>query len=91
MITINIKLKNIENATNEFNDKILNSNLDNYILENSKHIKKKEKIFLTISNISNKKEQIDLTNLIHSHYLNKVIQLKKQTIMMITLDYYFFY
>ena len=51
--------------------------LDTYILENSKHTRNKERISLTISNISSKKEQNDLINLIHSHYLKKVIQLKK--------------
>ena len=74
METININLKSIEDATNEFNDKLLSSNLDTYILENSKHTRNKERISLTISNISSKKEQNDL---IHSHYLKKVIQLKK--------------
>ena len=77
METININLKSIEDATNEFNDKLLSSNLDTYILENSKHTRNKERISLTISNISSKKEQNDLINLIHSHYLKKVIQLKK--------------
>ena len=77
MESININLKSIEDATNEFNDKLLSSNLDTYILENSKHTRNKERISLTISNISSKKEQNDLINLIHSHYLKKVIQLKK--------------
>lgn len=77
MESININLKSIEDATNEFNDKLLSSNLDTYILENSKHTRNKERISLTISNISSKKEQKDLINLIHSHYLKKVIQLKK--------------
>lgn len=77
METININLKSIEDATNEFNDKLLSSTLDTYILENSKHTRNKERISLTISNISSKKEQKDLINLIHSHYLKKVIQLKK--------------
>ena len=77
MESININLKSIEDATNEFNDKLLSRNLDTYILENSKHTRNKERISLTISNISSKKEQKDLINLIHSHYLKKVIQLKK--------------
>ena len=59
MKTININLKSIEDATNEFNDKLLSSNLDTYILENSKHTRNKERISLTISNISSKIDHYD--------------------------------
>ena len=77
METINIKLKNIEDATNPFNESLLNEELDNYIVNNCKHISSKESIILNVNNLSKKEEQEQLLTLIHHHYQNKVKQLNK--------------
>ena len=77
METINIKLKNIEDATNPFNESLLNEELDNYIVNNCKHISSKENIILNVNNLSKKEEQEQLLTLIHHHYQNKVKQLNK--------------
>lgn len=77
METIKIKLKSIEDATNPFNESLLNEELDNYIESNCKHIHTKEKITLNVNNLSRSEEQDQLSNLIHHHYQNKVKQLNK--------------
>ena len=77
MEKVNIKLKSIEDATNPFNESLLNEELDNYIVNNCKHISSKEKITLNVNNLSKKEEQEQLLALIHHHYLNKVKQLNK--------------
>ena len=77
METINIKLKNIEDATNPFNESLLNEELDNYIVNNCKHISSKESIILNVNNLSKKEEQEQLLTLIHHHYQNKVKQFNK--------------
>ena len=55
METINIKLKNIEDATNPFNESLLNEELDNYIVNNCKHISSKESIILNVNNFIKKR------------------------------------
>lgn len=77
MEKVNIKLKSIEDATNPFNESLLNEELDNYIVNNCKHISSKEKIILNVNNLSKKEEQEQLLALIHHHYQNKVKQLNK--------------
>ena len=77
MKTINIKLKDIEDATNPFNESFLNEELDNYITNNCHHLEAKEKIILNVNNLSKEEEQEKLVNLIHNHYQNKVSRLNK--------------
>lgn len=71
-MNINIELKNLESALNEFNKDILSDNLDNYLkysLNNEKLINKN--IQLNIKGITNKEEQIHLTKVISNHYQKK--------------------
>lgn len=71
-MNINIELKNLESALNEFNKDILSDNLDNYLiysLNNEKLINKN--IQLNIKGINNKEEQIHLTKVIYTHYQKK--------------------
>lgn len=71
-MNINIELKNLESALNEFNKDILSDNLDNYLiysLNNEKLINKN--IQLNIKGINNKEEQIHLTKVIYNHYQKK--------------------
>ena len=77
METINIKLTTIKEATNPFNESLLNEELDNYITNSCLHTKSTEKITLNVNNLSKKEEQEQLLDLIHHHYLNKVKQLSK--------------
>ena len=72
MEIIKIKLKNLNEATASFNEEILNNELDNYHTSSCKHISSKERISLLIKDFTNKEDQINLINLIHSHYLHKV-------------------
>ena len=77
MEKVNIKLEKIEDARNPFNEALLNDELDNYIVNNCKHISSKEIITLNINSLTKKEEQEQLLTLIHNHYQNKVNQLNK--------------
>ena len=61
MKKIKIELNNLDNATNQFNNEVLDNELDNYITNTSLHILPKEQ----------------LIKLIHTHYEKKVKQLKQ--------------
>ena len=69
MEKIKIKLENLDSATNKYKNEVLNSELDNYIINANLHKLPKERIILYISGLPNNKEQ--------EHYQNKVKQLNK--------------
>lgn len=77
MKKINITINNLDSATNEFNNEVLNNELDNYITTSSLHTLPKERITLNINGLTNPQEQEQLIKLIHIHYQNKVKQLNK--------------
>ncbi len=77
MEKIKIKLENLDSATNKYKNEVLNSELDNYIINANLHKLPKERIILYISGLPNNKEQEQLIKLIHIHYQNKVKQLNK--------------
>ncbi len=77
MKKIKIELNNLDNATNQFNNEVLDNELDNYITNTSLHILPKEAILLNIYGISKYQEQEQLIKLIHTHYEKKVKQLKQ--------------
>lgn len=76
MEKINIKLETLEDATNKFNNNVLNEELDSYITNASLHTHK-ERIILNVDGLLNNKDQEQLVKLIHTHYQNKVKQLNK--------------
>lgn len=77
MEIIKIKLKNLAEATNTFNDEVLNNELDNYLTSSCKHIPSKERISLLIKDFTNKEDQATLISLIHNHYLHTIKYLNK--------------
>ena len=77
METVKIKLENIGNAANPYNENFLNDELNNYIITSCSHINYKERLEININGISKKEEQEHLTKLIHTHYQSKVNQIKK--------------
>jgi len=71
-MNINIELKNLEIALNEYNKDIISENLDNYLiysLNNQKLINKN--IIINIKGIYNKEEQEHLKNVLINYYQNK--------------------
>jgi len=71
-MNINIDLKNIESALNEFNKNILSEDLNNYLiynLNNQKLINKS--IIINIKGINNKEDQLHLTEVISNYYQTK--------------------
>ena len=71
-MNINIELKNLEIALNEYNNDIISENLDNYLiysLNNQKLINKN--IIINIKGIYNKEEQEHLKNVLINYYQNK--------------------
>ena len=77
MEKINIKLDSLEDATNKFNNEVLNEELANYITSSCLHSLQKERITLSIKGLPNINHQEQLSKLIHSHYQSKVKQLNK--------------
>lgn len=72
MEKINIKLDSLEDATNKFNNEVLNEELANYITSSCLHSLQKERITLSIKGLPNINHQEQLSKLIHSHYQSKV-------------------
>ena len=77
MEKINIKVGGLEDATNKFNNEVLNEELANYITSSCLHSLQKERITLSIEGLPNINHQEQLSKLIHSHYQSKVKQLNK--------------
>lgn len=77
MEKINIKLDSLEDATNKFNNEVLNEELANYITSSCLHSLQKERTTLSIKGLPNINHQEQLSKLIHSHYQSKVKQLNK--------------
>lgn len=75
MSNITIKLNNLNDATNKFNENVLSNELATYIEENSKYANN-EDISLTIIGLEDKDHEL-LNTLIHNYYLNKVKDLNK--------------
>lgn len=76
METIKIKLENLVDATNKYNQELLSEELNNYITQNC-HIHPKERIEIKINGLTKKEDQEKIKKLIHYHYQNKVKQLNK--------------
>ena len=53
MKKIKIELNNLDNATNQFNNEVLDNELDNYITNTSLHILPKEAILQNTKNRNN--------------------------------------
>lgn len=71
-MNIKIELKNIEQALNEFNNNMLSSSLDEYIMSNFTHLNLiKKDITLNISGLKTKEEQEKIQTIIHEHYSRK--------------------
>lgn len=77
MEKIKITLENLDNAVSQFNNEVLNDELDRYITNARLHALHKERIILNVNGLSNSKEQEQLIKIIHTHYQNKVKQLNK--------------
>ncbi len=76
MHNININIDNPTDIYNKYNNNYLNDDLDNYLLTNTKYIKRKEKITLNIKGNINKEDQIKIKKTINKHYMNKYNSLK---------------
>ena len=77
MKKISIKITTLKDATNEYNENVLNSELENYLTTSCMHTLNKERIILNIYGLENKEEEKEIINLIHKHYETKAKQLKK--------------
>lgn len=73
---INIDINNLEELENDYNKKHINKDLEEYIMECTKLMPRKEKIELKINSNLNSIEQENAINLIHGYYkknLNNII------------------
>lgn len=71
-MNINIDLKNIESALNEFNKNVLSEDLNNYLIYNFNNQKLINKsIIINIKGINNKEDQLHLTEVISNYYQTK--------------------
>lgn len=72
-MNIKIKLNNINEALNIFNNELISEELNNYITDIYLHrFKKRKNTTLEIEGITNKQEQEKLTETIHSYYTHKL-------------------
>lgn len=76
MKTINITIENHNDIYNKFNDEFLNDELDNFLFNNSKSIKLKEKITINIKGKFTKEEEDTIKKTINNHYNHKYDHLK---------------